>query len=302
VLLQECSAPLLTGLRKYFCWTEGSHISIIGNSAANSTREHIVRVNLCSKLLVMDNDFTNVSRREEGDYWDYSGKTALNVQSGEFAYLADNKLHGPMQMGPLGKADGLKYPWRRFKYAIAEGNTVYNDTLGIQHGLEHATIRNNVFDVNGFTAINVDGYNSEYGRGVVDLTLQNNTGFNKDSKGRFIRFNGSVAGIRMVDNIYVAPNLNIGTNTTAAIKIDENSLSSFTEIDGNIWPVANNVASWVGEQAMNYIGSGYTSGFQTASEWNNQSKVGTDTFTNLSIGKSTYVMINGHQVGAKLAA
>src|SRR5262249_25784056 len=142
-LIQDNSAPLETGIRKYFTWVEGSHITIIGNKAANSTREHVVRINLVSKICIMDNELANISRRDAGDYWDYR-KTALNVQSGEFAYISDNVLDGPFQIGPLGQEDGLKYTWRRFKYVVADGNTVKDDMLWVKHGAEHIMVRNNI--------------------------------------------------------------------------------------------------------------------------------------------------------------
>lgn len=302
-LFQENEAPLLTGLRKYFVWSEGENIVIIGNKAVNSTREHIVRANYTHKILVMDNDFANIERRSSGaDQYDIR-KTALNVQSGTFAYLADNKLNGPFQIGPLGKADGLRHPEFRFKYAILEGNSVQNDMIEVNHGGEHITLRDNVIRANGFTAINVDGFDSTYNRGVIDLIIQNNTGINISTGGRMISVNGKVAGIQVLNNLYYAPNMTIGSGSAAGIRVVDANLDSFTRIDGNLWSIGGKTASWVGEDAKNYIGTGYTNiGFQTALEWNAYQQVGTDYFNVITLNGQTFTTLNGQLIGAKQAA
>src|SRR5688572_11826199 len=43
VLMQDCRATLPTGLRSYLAWVEGEQWAFLGNTAVNSTREHIVR-------------------------------------------------------------------------------------------------------------------------------------------------------------------------------------------------------------------------------------------------------------------
>lgn len=302
-LFQDNEAPLLTGLRKYLVWSEGENIVIIGNKAVNSTREHIVRANYTHKILVMDNDFANIERRSSGaDQYDIR-KTALNVQSGTFAYLADNKLNGPFQIGPLGKADGLRHPEFRFKYAILEGNSVRNDKIDVNHGGEHITLRDNVIQANGFTAINVDGFDSTYNRGVIDLIIQNNTGINMNTGGRMISVNGKVDGIQVLNNLYYAPNLTIGSGSAAGIRVVDTNLDSFTRIDGNLWSIGGKTANWVGEDAKNYIGTGYTNaGFQTASEWNAYQQVGTDYFNIITLNGQTFITLHGQIMGARMAA
>ncbi len=300
-MFQDNTSPLETGLRKYLVWVEGENVVIIGNQAANSTREHIVRANHVSKVLVMDNDFANIDRRSTGeDHWDIR-KTALNIQSGEWAYLADNRLDGSLQIGPLGKSDGLRNPQERFYNAILEGNTVINEHLEVNHGANQVTIRHNVIKANGFTAILVDGYDSTFQRGTVDLVLHNNTGFNTSDSGRFIDVTGSVDGLEVLNNMYVAPNLKIGSGRSAGMTIGASSLSTFDLIDGNLWAIGNNVASWVGEAAVNHIGSSYGSNFQTIEEWNAQTQVGTDYHRTVNLSGATFTTIDGKLIGAKAA-
>jgi len=304
VLFQQNDAPLDTGIRKYFVWGDGTRITIIGNRCANSTREHIVRVNGVSRINVSHNEFTNINRQMIGDQWDIQ-KTALNMQSGSFAYMGNNKLNAAWQIGPLGKATGIEDVTRRFKYAVGEYNVLSNDVMEINHGAEHIMLRNNVFNNDGRTAINVDGYEAgPYNRGVVDLVLMNNTAVNDKTRGGFMRVWGSVDGIKVLNNLYVAPNLIMGSYETAAIKVDDRSLKSFTEIDGNVWPVAQRTLNWVGEQAMFHVGHGYNNknDFRTVGEWNNFSQVGTDTQQNVQLGGTYGSVVNSRFVGSRVAA
>lgn len=297
-------APLKTGLRKYFVWAEGEHVTIVGNSAANSTREHIVRANYVSKINVSHNSFTNLDLTAT-DKYDIK-KTALNMQSGEFAYMGNNQLGAAWHIGPLGKETGVEDVSRRFKYAIGEFNEIADTTMEVQHGAEYIMIRNNVFHNDGITAISVDGYSSApYNRGVKDLIVMNNTALNDATRGVFLRVWGAVDGIRLINNLYVAPNLTIGSYETAAVRVDEGHLNSFTEINGNVWPTAKRTLDWVGEQAMFFLGKNYgsVSGFQTLDEWNAKPVVGDDIQTNVQLSGSYSIVIRpGQTVGAKLAA
>ena len=300
VLMQDDTDPLETGMRKYFAWVQGSHIVIDNCFCANSTREHIVRVNYVSMLNVSDNDFHNI-------LYDSSEvvKTALNVQSGEFAYLYNNKLYSDFQVGPLGKTAGLATKDLRFNYIIGDSNEVFNAEIVVNHGAQHVTMRDNVVHEDNNIAINVDGYDTQYQRGVVDLTLEDNTAVNNGTSGSFLEVWGPVAGgLKVIDNLYEAPNLTLGSDNTAAVVIPSAALSSYTEIDGNIWPVAKTIASYLnGVDAINYVGDGYVlTGFKTDSAWNKMAMVGTDYFENATPTDSFSVTIHGVQVGAKLAA
>jgi hypothetical protein len=238
VLMQDSTAPLERGLRKYLAWVEGENVVIIGNQAANSTREHIVRVNLASKINVSGNDFTNLDPAD--DVWDYR-KPTLNMQSGAFGFAEGNRLDGRLDVGPLGSGQGAEYMERRFKYLILENNDVVNDMVSINHGAEQITLRHNTFEAHGYAAVRVDGYSSEYGRGVVNLVLHDNVGINDGKGGEFFQLNGAAKNIRMIDNAYRAPNLVAGTGTI--LRYAPSDAGSFVDMTGNVWPTLNAYAS-----------------------------------------------------------
>lgn len=297
LMLSDNVAPLATGIRKYFAWVEGKDISIIGNTVANSTREHVVRVNLTRGLLVAHNDLTNLIRRGKGDDFDIR-KAALNVQSGSYGYLWDNHIDGPLDIGPLGGVDGLKYIERRFQYVIADHNTVVADNLHVHHGALHVTLRNNVMKVDNDVAMEIEAYSEQYGRGVEDINIHNNTVYNAGTRGNFLIVYGQASGIRLTDNLLFAPNLTVGSYNTGPVVVEDGNLSSFTEIDGNVWPVAKSVLTFIGEQALNYIGKTVVaSGFQTIAEWNAINQVGTDYSTNPTVIKYDATVLNGHIAG-----
>ena len=85
LLVQDNTAPLATGLRNYFVWSEGSDQVFLGNSAANSTREHNLRSSGTKRMLVAYNNFTNLDRSnvDESDY----SKGTVEIHKGSFAYV-----------------------------------------------------------------------------------------------------------------------------------------------------------------------------------------------------------------------
>ena len=80
LLVQDNTAPLATGLRNYFVWSEGSDQVFLGNTVANSTREHNVRSSGTNRMLVAYNDLTNLDRSDV-DEPDYS-KGTVEIHKG----------------------------------------------------------------------------------------------------------------------------------------------------------------------------------------------------------------------------
>jgi len=286
VLVQESTAPSDVGLRSYFVWVEGNDHVLLGNRVANSTREATFRVSRnAQRLLVHDNVFTNRSRVSAGDSLD-TAKNTVSVQWGAHAYLSDNTFNnGPVRIGPLGEADGHRFPTSRFNNTVMEGNT-FNAPVFTLHGASDTVYRNNVGTANGYPAYTIEGYNSAYGRGVNNVTLVNNTVRNDSFKGKFLDVGGSVNGITLVNNLYSAPDLQPGAFEAAPVFVTSSDLSSFRAITNNVWSVGKPLP--YAEGGMNYVWSNWSNaqGYHTAAEWNARPQVGTDVFSNVSVGSN----------------
>lgn len=274
-LAMDNSAPSETGIRDYFCWVEGRQIVITGNEAANSTREHIVRIWGAEKISLNGNTFSNLDRRGLGDARD-TAKGAIVSQKGRFSYIANNELRGPAGVGPLAGTDGLNEKWARFKHSAVEGNVMHDATFFLQHGAENVTLRDNTFLGNNLTQVHVVGYDNVYGRGVVDLVIDHNVGINNGTTGNFLNVAGTADRITLTNNVYVAPYLQPGSFGTAAVSVAMSNLSAFRQINGNIWPA---VGRGYTSTAMNNVGSD----FMSPARWNAMAQVGDDQFVDVRL-------------------
>jgi hypothetical protein len=239
VLMQDCDAPLDTGIRAYLAWCEGSDIVFLGNYAINSTRAHTIRVGGADRLLIAHNSLSNISRRAQGDQLDWNNG-ALTIHEGSCVYVTDNIVNsGLVLLGPLGGGDGLRDISRRWHWGVIERNRI-NSWVQVVHGTDHVMIRNNVIRRNDWSCVEVEGYNETYKRGCSDVTIANNTGVNAGAKGFFLRVTGAVDGVTLANNLYVAPKIPGGKSDAAAVWVNQKDLSSFQSIAHNIWPLCKN--------------------------------------------------------------
>jgi hypothetical protein len=282
VLIQDSTAPLDTGIRNYFAWVQGSDFVFLGNSAANSTREHIVRIGGADRILIAHNQFENLDRRQHGDEHD-TAKGTLVVQRGSFAYIAQNRIgRGPVGVGPLGDGDGLKHKESRWRWAVIERNHV-ESWVSFNHGVEHIIARNNIVHRSDWAAFLVEGYNSDYGRGVKDATIANNTAINRGSRGNFVRVEGQVEGLTLVNNMYIAGKLQPGERGAAAVYVEDEDLRGFRDIAHNIWPTCGGAP--MTEGAVHYVGrvSGGRAGYRTPPQWDQYPQVRHDRLLDVAL-------------------
>ena len=274
VMAIDNSCPLVTGLRSYFAWIQGSDQVYLGNYVSNSTREHCIRCGGADRLLLAYNTLTNLDRRPE-DKID-TAKGCMTIHAGTFAYIARNNLvrSGELLLGPLGQRDGLKNPSSRFKWAVIEDNKI-DSFVYINHGVEHLMCRNNIVRRNDWACFVVEGYNEQYQRGNSDVTIENNTGINKSVRGNFLRVTGKVDGITLLNNLYIAPKLKLEDDFSAPVFVDDTGLGSFRQIAGNIWP------DLTGFKGVNYVkGMG---GYITEDQWKQSPTVKDDRFEKLPV-------------------
>ena len=281
-LLQENRQLIDNGMLAYFAWLQGDNHVLLGNKAVNSTREHIVRMTAVEKVNLTGNDFANIDRRNVGDSNDIM-KANVNVQRSEYVSLQGNKLHGRTMVGPVTTAGQITEPWGRTRFTVMEGNTFTGHSLEIYSGTEQVMIRNNIFrDMDGGN-IQLSGFEPVYNRGLVDITIANNTAILSNSQfGNFLILGGSAQRIRLINNLYVAPTYQTGAWGSSPVDVQENDLRSFSQITNNVWelptilPYAQGGINWVG---LNLGAEGY----RTPTAWNNFAQVGTDYFADTTL-------------------
>ncbi len=272
LLVQGCKSPLKTGLRAYLVWGQGTDLVYLGNQAANSTREHIVRLSGVDGALIFDNEFTNDDRRP-GDKYDFS-KGAIEMHLGSYAYIAGNKISGgTIRVGPLGLHEP---PSTATTWAVIENNTVKDTYIVANPGSHHVMIRNNVVSNDKLQAIQLQAPDKD-GRNVSDVHILNNTAIDNGTTGAFLKIWGHVDGIEMKNNLLVAPKLNVGANGAAFVNTNEADLGSFTEIANNVWPDSKQ------SRGNGFLIAGKT---RTTTDWASLPQVKDDAFAEVTTDES----------------
>ncbi|HEX8912401.1 MAG TPA: PKD domain-containing protein, partial [Humisphaera sp.] len=277
LIVMDNDAPSQTGIRGYFCWTEGTDVVLIGNSAANSTREHIVRIKDGNKVLLAYNDFTNLSR-ESVDKQDIR-KGCIEMQRGSWAYIYGNTTRmGPIRVGPRGQ--DTEPGTTTTRYAVVENNKIYDYKINLYPGAQHVMIRDNVMYADNAPAIALNPVDPQ-GRRLVDINILDNVAYNSAANGQFLRSgSGLLPGTVTVGrNTYVAPNLAGGINGNAGVYVLAGDLSGFKRIFDNTWPLpATNIKYAQG--GVMWVANGYTgqAGFKDPTEWLAYPQVDGDVF------------------------
>jgi PKD repeat protein len=276
LLVQECNAPLVTGLRGYLVWGQGTDHVYLGNFAANSTRQHNVRMSGVRRILIDSNNFTNLDRTKV-DKDDYS-KGAIEMHKGYYAWISHNTVAGgTIRVGPRG-GDVEPDMSTATEWCVIDSNIVNGTRILSYSGARHIMIRNNVIHNDNDKAIEING-GGPNDRSSDDFKIIHNTAINDGPGGSFLKLWGRVNGIILDDNLFVAPNLKAnGSTGSAAVNIDEPTLSSFREISHNVWP-----PSRVGDGAIHSIGAKKGGHYVNADKWNQETMVHDDRFADVTV-------------------
>jgi hypothetical protein len=283
-LVQDCTAPLATGLRGVFIWGQGTDQVYLGNTVANSTREHDIRTVGTVRQLIAYNNLTNLDRRPQGDAADYN-KGTIDLHRSSFDYVYGNYLYdGELRTGPYGgdgEPDNTGTDW-----TVIEQNHVYNYSMQILPGTHHLMVRNNVFTVTNDSDITID----PVGGGMVsdDINIVNNTGITNGTTGHFLYLDATGMPDRQIaveNNLWIAPNAVGGESS--AIDVADNNLRAFDTIANNVWQLPASADSWAGGGLMYvYPQWGYQQGWITAAKWATESNVSHDTFASTSVSSN----------------
>ncbi len=276
------SSPAKSGVYGYFVWcTDATDLSIVGNYADGSEHEHVVRTTGTNEEMLADNNFTT-----------YDGKGCIEMHAGSYVWVSNNTVtYGDIRVGPRG---GDTEPASTVTaYCVIQDNTLHDTDVEVDPGSYHVMIRNNVIDRNdGQDCIAVTGQDSA-GRQSTDVRVFNNTGYESSSQGQFIEVYGYVNGVQLANNLYVAPDMSVGSQGTAPVYIDATSTAGWTLITDNVWQTPAHTTLWA-DGGINFMDNGYVqAGERTAAEWNAMSVVGTDVFAGVSLNTSTWKPSSG---------
>lgn len=296
VIVQDNTAPLLTGIRGYFCWVDGNNWTIVGNNIANTTRQHVIRSNdpNTTAVLIADNNLSKVLRADDPAE---VMKTTINFRGGTDIYVTNNTLnYGTVGFGPdPSMAQAASASW-----IVVQDNYFNAAQLGLTGATDHAMVRDNYFDDPNMAAIAMTPTDPTYPttRLMRDITITDNTAVNEGIDGQFLAvYNAALPNtITLTNNLYTAPSLRLGNDGDGALELNVPDLGGFTQISGNVWPAANSFGG------VNYLaGSATPTTYLTPAQWDQESKVKNDQFATVSLLQGSYqVTLNGITAGAQI--
>lgn len=210
---------------------------------------------------------------------------------GNYHYFAHNACSGgDMGTGPLtvGTNKGDRTRWVVFDSntgsGIALSNSGHFGGIILHHGSEHVMIRNNYINNTNWRSLEIEGYSTEYARGVDDVYIYNNTFENPGTSGKALKLGGSATNLRFRNNLYIAPNLTLAGRP---VEIVGDSMASFAAsagdtrkpIDRNIYPatILSTAFPQVAEAVTFLVNSGLVVSLAT---WNGYTQVGDDLGSN----------------------
>jgi hypothetical protein len=300
LLLQDNQAPLATGIRGYFLWLEGSDAVVLGNTVANSTREHVLRTGNNAgptgfqRLLVAHNDFTNLDRSSV-DAQDIR-KTTLTIMAGDYAWVDDNRLtKGVVCFGPIFGANTSRAQ-ERTKYVVFSHNVIsfpddinsISNSISINPGTEYIRLQSNTVR-NGY--FRVGQYDTNYARGIKNISFESNLVSTQGTSGRMLYLEDATAqGVTIKNNVFVAPNLVRGAGESGGIWCVASTVS-FAQISGNTYSLP--AMDWYRTSACHIAVA------VSQSTWLSLSSVHGDAFRTIALSASAInLTINGLLIGA----
>jgi PKD repeat protein len=283
VLIQDNAAPLATGLRGCLLWGQGTDQVILGNSDANSTRQHDIRTVDTIRQLIDNNNLTNLDRRSLGDSGDYS-KGTIDVHRGTYAYVSNNWLYdGEMRVGPLSGPSVVAGDTSQ--WVVFEGNHTFNYQTQVYPGTYHVMFRNNIFTTSSGPDIAIAAANHN-GDSISDITFDNNTGISTGVGGQFINIGGgnTPKSVTLVNNLWRAPLVVPGMHMNAGIMIIDKSPAVLALSQNNVFQLPSSFNKYAAG-GINYVYPSWLPphGYYTPAAWNALPFVNHDFFSAISI-------------------
>ena len=300
-LVEDNTAPDVTGLRGYMVWAQGDRGTIVGNTVANSTREHCIRMVTADEVTVEDNTLTNLDRTTV-DSSDGS-KGCIEMHMGAYAWISNNSVtDGDIRVGPRAAANEPSDS--STDDCVVQDNRLTDTFIFVMPGTHDTMIDNNeVTTSTGESAIVMNGTDAE-GRESTGITFDHNTVVDNGNWGNFLKVQGAVTNVTLTNNLFIAPKLQIGFQTSAAVYVAGNDLSCFSRIADNVWPAATGSGGIV-NGAAGAVNDVTGVGWVTAAQWSAYGQVSGDRLqdvTESDLADGTFQLYTGAEdVGADLA-
>lgn len=294
------SAPLPTGVRSYLIWGTGEDHVYLNNAVANSTREHGIRMNDLTRVLIAGNDITNLDRTatDKGDI----AKGCIELHTGSFAYIANNHVTtGALRIGPRGGP--TEAATTRAQWCVVEDNILDNVGVQVRPGSQHLIIRNNL--MRSSEGVKIYAADSA-GRVSSDIVIDHNTTIAPGERACFLRVEGKAEGITLTNNLLIAPQMVAGPDASAAVYVGAADLSCFSAIAGNVWPLPTSHDQYAGN-GLFYLAPkwGAAGGYLSPAAWAALPQVKDDTVATIRLddaGKALGLPAVSSEAGASLRA
>lgn len=272
LLVENCSVPSMTGLRGYFVWVQGTDINIYGNNVVTSCDEHVIRDYGANRVNISYNTLQNLDT-----------KATVTLEEGEYVYVYKNILkYGGAGAQTPQNANSTTAGAARMEWVVFDSNTATGIEFQVGPGTDHLMFRNNVSYISGGQAFNINAYNSEYGTNVSDLTIANNTAIDSGTTGNFLKTSSAGAtGVYVVNNLFVAPSLEIGINGSFDVYLNATSTEGLT-FSHNVWAVG--IPTREDPAAEMYMDDDLSmAGMLSGAQWNAEPGVSDDHFADVTL-------------------
>ncbi len=289
--IEKNTAPNVYGLRAFFVWGGTfEHMTIVGNSAANSTREHIVRLADNFQLVNgFDNDFRNTVVDDKDQ-----AKGGFTIQGGSLAYLKANRIYeASITFAPLGGKDGIrgennffgKADSNRMSAVSTNQAPLRGGNVGIEigTGAEHISITNTFFDMGSgishtrySTSMSVQPCSEDLNRCPDDILIAHNTfsAAAESTNRAFLKVEHGGRGVRVLNNLFVRARYASGSGPQTPMTIgtlpgSDVPSTTVSAIGCNVYPLPTYYRSTstpfdINQHGVNVIGNS----FVTHAAWN----------------------------------
>ncbi|MGF1635182.1 MAG: hypothetical protein ACFCVE_15125 [Phycisphaerae bacterium] len=171
VYIEGCDAPDRDGLVKYFLWGQGREFVLLNNTVSNSAGEHCVRLNGMHRVLLFDNDLTELK-----DYGLIKG--TVTGQGGTYYWIENNRSSvGDLSVGPM--ADYPENAPSRTRYVVVRNNRMLaGGDLIFAHGTEYLWAGGNTVEPVGHSpgaiqaGISIQGHSRKWGRALQHAYIE----------------------------------------------------------------------------------------------------------------------------------